>query len=49
LARRLSTKERRLDSTKPSEVEKSIKLSMKKEGVGTEGGGRGRSCEDDAT
>jgi len=41
-------KGRRVDSTKPWEVEKSIKLSMKKEGVGTEGGGRGRCWEDDA-
>ena len=32
---------------KVMESGKRIKLSMKKEGVGTEGGGRGRSWKDD--
>jgi len=48
LARRVSTKEGEEDSMKACEEEKSIKLSIKKEGMGMDGGGRGRCWEEDA-
>jgi len=48
VASKESIKEGREDSTKPREGENNIKLSIKKVGTGTEGGGRGKCWELDA-
>lgn len=48
VASKESIKEGREDSMKPREGEKSMKLSMKEEGIGTEGGSRGARWEADA-
>jgi hypothetical protein len=49
LASEKSTKEEILDSMNPIEEEKSMKLSIKKVGIGTQGGRIGRCWDSEAS